>query len=509
MDTVQAIKVKDLVESKTNPRRDPGNIKDLAASIKQDGVLCPLLVRKIDKGYEIVTGSRRHKAAIEAGLTEVPAIVKELTDDDVIRIQIVENLQREGVNPLDEAKAFEKLLASVNGDMREAMRCTGKSGPYITRIMALNNLTPKVRKLVEKGKVSINGALNVCRLPTEKQDSLSEWDLNNPDRRSTPDNDLAKSKIPIGELVPLPQGHGGEVPTLPMRLEPCSGCEFNTGRDRLLFSDMGGGKCVNNTCFETKRFAALMAIAKKKGLVPVVAMTKDDNHEQGIGKILADHYPHLPLAGQWSLIRNKTDSCEHAKKGIVVHKCTYQYGFGEPGEQVAVCVEPTCEVHHRITKSGRVDPERAKWIKKQHENKAAYAGMVSAGVVALDKINTLTPDLVDYLTSRIIAAFYFDAALSACKNLGLDVGKGEKRNAYQPLKDYVYRQSVKGEKPDPLTILKRCAMICTAGFNGDKERGVLYKSVDFDEDKAAADALKAYRESHPAKKPKPKAKAAK
>ncbi|MED1437066.1 ParB/RepB/Spo0J family partition protein [Aeribacillus composti] len=154
---VQDIKIGDLRPNPYQPRKtfDPGSIEELKQSILQHGILQPLIVRKSIKGYEIVVGERRYRAAKEAKLKTVPAVVKELTDEQMMEIALLENLQREDLTPIEEAKAYQSLLEHLSITQEELAKRLGKSRPHIANHLRLLSLPPFVQTLISEGKLSM------------------------------------------------------------------------------------------------------------------------------------------------------------------------------------------------------------------------------------------------------------------------------------------------------------------------------------------------------------------
>lgn len=147
--------------SPLQPRKefDAEAIKALAASIKEKGILQPLIVRK-DKedGYELIAGERRLRAAKEAGLTEIPIIIKELDDKEVLEIALVENLLRENLSPIEEANAYQKLIENFSHTQEKIADIVGKSRSYIANTLRLLSLPDKVKNYISEGKISAGHA---------------------------------------------------------------------------------------------------------------------------------------------------------------------------------------------------------------------------------------------------------------------------------------------------------------------------------------------------------------
>ena len=154
------ISVSDIEPCSFQPRTvfDEEALKSLSDSIKEKGVLQPLLLRRKNDKYEIIAGERRWRAAVMAGLTTVPALVKDLTDEETLEIALIENLQRENLSPIEEAEGFDKLMSQYEYTQEVLAKVIGKSRSYIANILRLLNLPPEVQELVKNGKLSAGHA---------------------------------------------------------------------------------------------------------------------------------------------------------------------------------------------------------------------------------------------------------------------------------------------------------------------------------------------------------------
>ena len=147
-------------------------LSDLAASIKEKGVLQPILLRVVSGRpymYEIVAGERRWRASKLAGLTEIPALVKQLTNENAMEIALIENVQRENLNPIEESNAYKNLMEKCGYELSDVSRLIGKSESYIRNIMRLDSLPTDVKHMVEQGDISASHArtIAVAENPTE------------------------------------------------------------------------------------------------------------------------------------------------------------------------------------------------------------------------------------------------------------------------------------------------------------------------------------------------------
>ena len=160
--------------SQPRKRFDDESLQELADSISQHGIIQPLTVRKLSSGYyQIIAGERRWRAARLAGLQEVPVIVIEADDRKAAELAMIENLQREDLNPMEEAAGFQSLIESYHMTQEEAAQRVGKSRSAVTNALRLLGLTPSVRKLVEEGKLSAGHARALVPLFPSLQESAA------------------------------------------------------------------------------------------------------------------------------------------------------------------------------------------------------------------------------------------------------------------------------------------------------------------------------------------------
>lgn len=161
----------------SQPRRsfDEAALAELADSIREHGIIQPLTVRKLSSGYyQIIAGERRWRAARLAGLREVPAIVIEADDRKAAELAMIENLQREDLNPMEEAAGFQSLIENHHMTQEEAAQRVGKSRSAVANALRLLGLTPPVRKLVEEGALSAGHARALLPLPASAQENAAE-----------------------------------------------------------------------------------------------------------------------------------------------------------------------------------------------------------------------------------------------------------------------------------------------------------------------------------------------
>ena len=166
----------------SQPRKqfDPDALADLADSIRAHGIIQPLTVRKLQSGYyQIIAGERRWRAARMAGLTQVPAIVIEADDRKAMELAMIENLQREDLNPIEEAEGYQVLMDTYNMTQEEAAGRVGKSRSTVANALRLLKLCPPVRAMVEDGRLSGGHARTLLPLDAELQETAAAAILKN------------------------------------------------------------------------------------------------------------------------------------------------------------------------------------------------------------------------------------------------------------------------------------------------------------------------------------------
>lgn len=157
---ITEIAVKDIVANRFQPRRnfEPEKLAELAESIKQYGVLQPVVVRKMAKGFELVAGERRWRASQLAGLRKIPAVVRNYTDSQMTEIALIENLQREDLNPIEESLAYRRLMDEFNLTQDVVAQRVGRSRSYIANMVRLVHLPEIIQDYVSRGTLTVGQA---------------------------------------------------------------------------------------------------------------------------------------------------------------------------------------------------------------------------------------------------------------------------------------------------------------------------------------------------------------
>ena len=167
--------IEEIIPNRSQPRKyfDEAKLQELAASIKEKGILEPLIVRKVDQGYELIVGERRWRAAQKAGLKEIPVLVKEMGGREVLELSLIENLQREDLNPIEEAEAYKRLAEEFGLNQEELGTRLGKDRTTVTNMLRLLKLPLEVKEQLVKNRITSGHARAILSIENkEKQREL-------------------------------------------------------------------------------------------------------------------------------------------------------------------------------------------------------------------------------------------------------------------------------------------------------------------------------------------------
>lgn len=237
----------DIQPSNYNPRKhfDETSLAELAESIRQQGVLQPIGVRPIDDNrFEIVFGERRYRASIMAELTEIPAIILNVSDETAEEMAVTENLQRKDVTPMEEANAYQKLVESGRYDVQSLAVQFGKSESYIHTRLKFTSLIPEIAELLEKDELTISVATEICRYGEDIQHDIYERhlkeDLMYNSWRGMKATDVARN---------IERDYTTDLSRYAFDKTLCLSCPHNTN-NMTLFCEGGCGNCANRTCLK-------------------------------------------------------------------------------------------------------------------------------------------------------------------------------------------------------------------------------------------------------------------
>lgn len=168
---ITMVNIDELRSNPYQPRKvfDQNALDELATSIKEHGVIQPIIIKKSIKGYEIIAGERRVKASKIAGLKEIPAIIRDFTDSEMMEIALLENLQRENLSAIEESMAYEKLLTALSLTQEQLAKRLGKSRSHITNMLGLLSLPNEVKEMIQDKKISMGHARVISKLEDKEQ----------------------------------------------------------------------------------------------------------------------------------------------------------------------------------------------------------------------------------------------------------------------------------------------------------------------------------------------------
>ena len=340
----------ELIESSTNPRKafDEERLEELAGSIRSKGVLSPLIVRRINGHFEIVTGARRYRAAQRAGLEEIPVRTGTFTDAEALEIQIVENLQRADVHPFEEAQGFRALLDREGGDysIEKIAAKTGKRASFIAKRLKLLDLARPAADAFTAGQIGVEHALLIAKLAPEMQEKALAHCFDG----YFAANDSERSLVPASRLQAwIEQNVYLSLKSVPFskedeRLLPeagsCANCPKRTGFNTLLFSEVKDDSCSDAGCFNRKLDAHITQRIEK---MPKLVLISEKY-------TIAGKTPIIPRRNYVEVVARKAKKGKEARPEL--HLCDHLqpaiYADGmEKGRLVKVCADRACNVHFR------------------------------------------------------------------------------------------------------------------------------------------------------------------
>lgn len=168
---VQTVRISEIEQNRSQPRKrfDDEALTELAESIQAHGMLQPIVVRPVSENrYQIVAGERRWRAAKRIGLSEVPVIIRDFTDNEAAQIALIENLQRENLNPIEEALGYQALMQQYHMTQEDVAKTVGKSRPSVANSLRLLNLPVSVQDYLEKGRISVGHAKALAAIKEER-----------------------------------------------------------------------------------------------------------------------------------------------------------------------------------------------------------------------------------------------------------------------------------------------------------------------------------------------------
>jgi ParB family chromosome partitioning protein len=404
-----------LTESKTNPRRffEDSALKELAASIRSQGVLSPLLVRPLtERSFEIVAGARRYRAAQLAEAETVPVRIVNLTDAEALEAQLIENLQRRDVHPLEEAQGFRALLNldEPKYSIEQISAKTGKSPAYCAQRIKLTDLSAAVTEAFAKDEIGVGHALLLAKLqPAEQEQALSacfreDWNggQGKTKRILLPVRHLHQW-IEQNILLILKDAPFSKTdPSVNPAAGACADCPKRTGGNALLFADIAEDACTDPACYQSKLdgFVA-QTIAAKPKLVQISSAYGPASATNSGGAALPRN-KYIEIKPQDPNAKKHRDwpeyqTCKSMTDAIVIEGT-------EKGELRKICADSECPVHHP-KKQRPAGNERIKAEQEKQRREEALANAIGfrvlSAVVAAVPIRLAKRDLV-FVVERLL-----------------------------------------------------------------------------------------------------------
>lgn len=333
-----------LVLSPTNPRTqfDPTHHEELTASIREQGVLVPLLCRLLtDKQLEVVAGARRYHAAKAAGLVTVPVIVRAMTDTEALEVQLIENLQRSDVHPLDEGQAYHTLHTTAGYDLARLAVKVGKSRSCVAQRLQLTTLSAEAQAAFREDRISTGHALLIARLPYAdhavalRACTRRRWTATGETEQLTPVAEFAGWIAHTLHLDLRRAPFSTTNDTLLPEAGACLTCPKRTGFSPELFPDIAQqDTCTDRACWARKLEAYLTQ--RKQTL----AATDPAPVELSAAYVLSHRSEEGDVLPQSQWVKVEPRSCAHCTQGLIV-------AGREVGTALTVCTAPHCTTHLR------------------------------------------------------------------------------------------------------------------------------------------------------------------
>jgi ParB family transcriptional regulator, chromosome partitioning protein len=396
----------ELVESSTNPRRtfDDERLEELTESIRSKGVLSPLLARKVNGHFEIVSGARRYRAALRAGLQEVPVRIVAPNDEEALETQIIENIQRADVHPFEEAQGFRALLEREGAGytVEKIAAKTGMVAAHIAKRLRLLDLIPPVAAAFTAGHIGIEHALLIAKLGAEVQGEALRRCFDG----YYAANDAEPSLVPVSRLqawieqnvylslksVPFSKDDEALVP----EAGSCANCPKRTGFNTLLFSEVREDSCADAACFNRKLDAH---IAQRVAKVPNLVMISDNYNTTDETSILARrNYVEVVTR------KSKKGKDARPEEKLCGHLTPAIHADGmDKGRLVKVCADPACKIH--FGERQQQERQRLQWkAEKKAANRKANQMLAFRHRLLADVLKRVKPQLgTDEL--RMVAQF--------------------------------------------------------------------------------------------------------
>jgi ParB family chromosome partitioning protein len=389
-----------LMESSTNPRQhfEEDDLNELAETIRKSGIYQAILARPKDDRLEIVFGARRFRASQLAGRETIPALVRVMSDAEVLEAQLVENLQRRDVHPMEEAEGYKRLLslAEPTYTVEQIAAKVGKTPVYITTRLKLTDLCDEAAAAFYQNHIGTGHALLLAKLPAEMQTlgltaCFKEVYTGNGDKP-------ARILLPVRNLrfwietnvllllkdAPFDRGNAELVPAA----GSCVDCPKRTGHNKLLFADFGKqDACTDPGCYQAKVQAHIAAAVASK---PQLVQISTSYRAQAEGSSVLSRNKYVAIREEKPKDKEQAKqpefkTCKDTITAIIAD------GEGQ-GTMQKVCTNPVCRVHHpKDEQRAQDEASRAKWKAEQEKQRREEAIANTTGLRVLSAIGSAVP----------------------------------------------------------------------------------------------------------------------
>lgn len=431
-----------VVPSKHNPRKsfNDATMLDLMESIKVHGVTSPILTRQKDGKYEIVFGERRYRASKELGRETVPSIVREMSDEEADELRFVENLQREDLSPIEEAKEYRRRWPDVSpADISAKI---GKPETHVVQRLRLLKLVDEAQAALAADKVLLGHALELCKLREDEQKQAMKWLLSarvevNPVGKKF---DEVKTHYSVEALRRYIQANfllvlaNAPFDTTDTALNPkmgaCTDCRYNTANLGTLFPGVKDARCTVPDCFATKAAKALQndleAYAKETSKKIYRLGIGSEYQNRGEKAVKVDGY-HSEYSSAIAEVE-KGKECESTQPAMIVYVDPTLGVKATPGKKLLICVDEKCKVHHHGIERSAKKPLKG-IAKVEHKAETLSASLAQrvrdvafrelAEKLMKTKLYGFRPDAFESLYLYVQQHLYIDRWRDAGKSLGL------------------------------------------------------------------------------------------
>lgn len=343
--------------SNTRSYFDEDTLKELSLSISQHGVIQPIIVRPSKKGdkhkFELVAGERRYRASMLANCETIPANIRNLTDEQVLEIQITENLHRDNVNPLDEAIAFAMMQEKKNYTIEEIAARVGKTPGFVKSRLVLNDLVEDAKQLLYNGTLPVTHATKIAVLQPKKQkEAINKVIVFDSERKAIAHKPISELNFWLRQSLIKELDMAAFDITKDNLIEgvgSCLSCQKCTLNVATLFpEDATNRSCLDPACYSQKLAAHIEnriedIKSKNKGVEPVK-----------VSDVYYSSDPELINATNYQ-VRTKAEKCSSCKLGVIANSAN-----GQEGKEVYVCQHSVCPTYKIANEHATATPEEVK-----------------------------------------------------------------------------------------------------------------------------------------------------